>query len=138
MSSERRTESNTERRRGVPVARAALLAASLVVTSCVARRTEPIAPPLQLTNPQLVRGQQVFYAECHLCHPHGGAGLGPAIVNKPLPGFLIEFQVRHGLGAMPSFKPDKISSEDLDAVVAYLNFVRANRPAEENVTPGTR
>ena len=39
----------------------------------------------------------------------GEAGLGPEINDKPLPGFLIKFQVRHGMGTMPSFKKDRIS-----------------------------
>jgi mono/diheme cytochrome c family protein len=107
---------------------------ALVVTGCVsARRTEPIAPPLQLSDATLQRGQLVFYQQCHFCHPHGGAGLGPAIVNKPLPGFLMKIQVRHGLGAMPSFKADKLSSEDLASLVAYLKAVHANKPDSTKV-----
>lgn len=110
--------------------------ALLVVTGCAtARRLEPHAPPLSLSNPTLERGRTVFYAHCHYCHPHGSAGLGPAIVNKPLPGFLMKFQVRHGLGTMPSIKEDKVSAEDLDALIAYIKAVHANKPAPERVTP---
>jgi mono/diheme cytochrome c family protein len=111
-------------------------ALALMVAGCItARHTEPIAPPLQFSDAKLNRGQRVFYQECHLCHPHGGAGLGPAIVNKPLPKFLMKIQVRHGLGAMPSFKADKISSEDLEALVSFIKEVHANKPAPENVRP---
>lgn len=114
----------------------AAIAGAFAVSGCSsARRTPPVAPPLQLADPALERGRVVFYRHCHLCHPHGGAGLGPAIVNKPLPGFLMAFQVRHGLGAMPSFKPEKIPAEDLDALVAYIKAVMANKPTEDNVTP---
>lgn len=56
-------------------------------------------------------------------------------MNKPLPGFLTTLQVGHGLGAMPSFKADRISSEELAAVVAYIKAVHANPPARERLTP---
>jgi mono/diheme cytochrome c family protein len=69
------------------------------------------------------------FQHCHQCHPHGQGGLGPAIVNKPLPEFLMKFQVRHGLGTMPSFGAEKISSEDLDALMSYIKAVRGNPPA---------
>jgi mono/diheme cytochrome c family protein len=61
---------------------------------------------------------------CHQCHPGGMAGLGPAINNKPLPGFLIKMQSRAGLGAMPGFSSSELSEEELDAVVAYLKALR--------------
>lgn len=105
------------------------LVSTLIVAGCLsARKTEPLAPPLELREPKLRRGEHVFFAHCHQCHPHGESGLGPAIVNKPLPSFLMKFQVRHGLGAMPSFGPEKISSEELDALMAYLKAVRGNPP----------
>lgn len=106
-----------------------VLAALALAAGCVARRTEPLAPPLEFTDPKLVRGREVFYAQCHYCHPHGAAGLGPAIVNKPLPSFMIKLQVRHGLGAMPSIKDDRVPDTDLDALVAYIKEVHANKPA---------
>lgn len=108
----------------------------LIVGACAtARHTEPIAPELRFSDATLQRGERVFAQQCHMCHPHGQGGLGPAIVNKPLPAFLMKFQVRHGLGTMPSFKPDKIPPEDLDALIAYIKAVRANKPLPENITP---
>ena len=81
---------------------------------CSARRGEPFLGALRISEPGIARGQQVFYRDCHQCHPGGEAGLGPAINNKPLPGFLIKFQVRNGLGAMPAFSQNEISPEELD------------------------
>jgi mono/diheme cytochrome c family protein len=99
----------------------------LVVGACAtARKVEPLAPPLDVSNPKLARGQKMFFQHCHECHPHGQGGLGPAIVNKPLPEFLMKFQVRHGLGAMPSFGPDKIPKEDLDALMSYVEAIMRN------------
>ena len=93
-----------------------------------ARKTEPLAPVLDLSDPKVARGQKVFFENCHQCHPHGQGGLGPAIVNKPLPEFLMKFQVRHGLGTMPSFGAEKIPPADLDALMEYIKAVRGNPP----------
>ncbi|HJP61658.1 MAG TPA: cytochrome c, partial [Gemmatimonadaceae bacterium] len=58
------------------------------------------------------------------CHPGGAAGLGPPLNNKPAPAFVIRFQVRHGLGAMPAFDSTQISDADLHAVAEYLKALR--------------
>jgi len=109
-----------------------LLAGTILVlagcTAYTARKTEPLAPPLDTSDPQIAHGERVFFQNCHQCHPHGEAGLGPAIVNKPLPEFLMKFQVRHGLGTMPSFGQEKIPPQDLDALMAYIKAVRGNPP----------
>jgi len=56
-------------------------------------------------------------------HASGGS-LAPAINNKPLPGFLMKFQVRHGIGAMPAFSKRELPPDELDAVVKYLKALR--------------
>jgi mono/diheme cytochrome c family protein len=63
-------------------------------------------------------------AHCQPCHPGGEAGLGPAINDKPLPGFLIRLQVRSGVGAMPAFSAEEISVDELAALTAYLKALR--------------
>lgn len=96
---------------------AVLLAAWCACTS--AHRGEPFAPQPEL-NAQQSRGERVFFESCNSCHPHGEGGLGPALHNKPLPSPMIRLQVRKGMGAMPAFPVEKISSADLDALLAYL------------------
>jgi mono/diheme cytochrome c family protein len=93
---------------------------------CSARRSEPIAGPLMLSSSDLQRGEIAFDQHCTRCHPGGERGLAPAINNKPLPGFLIKFQVRHGVGAMPAFSEREIPEEELDALVKYLKALRRN------------
>src|SRR3954466_12420954 len=106
-----------------------ILALSLVLGACMtARKTEPLSPPVDKSDAKVARGEKIFFQNCHQCHPHGQGGLGPAIVNKPLPEFLMKFQVRHGLGTMPSFGQDKIPPEDLDALMEYIKAVRGNPP----------
>ncbi len=89
-----------------------------------ARRGEPLVGPKEIPNPAVALGQRVFATHCSQCHPGGERGIGPALNDKPLPGWLIKFQVRNGLGAMPSFSSDEIGGEELDALVEYLVWLR--------------
>lgn len=102
-----------------------LVALATLVASCgSARRSEPIVGPIALA-PEAARGEQVFMRHCHECHPKGEAGLAPSLNDKPLPGWLIRFQVRNGLGTMPSFDEDEIGPAELDELIAYLQAVRS-------------
>jgi mono/diheme cytochrome c family protein len=98
----------------------------LVSAGCSARRSEPVAGPLRSASPEVARGEIAFDEHCSHCHPGGEKGLAPAINNKPLPGFLIKFQVRHGIGAMPAFSSKEIEDEELDVLVKYLKALRRN------------
>lgn len=88
-----------------------------------ARRGEPLAGPSSLSEEARL-GRMVFSTHCDQCHPGGEAGLGPALNNKPLPGFIIKMQVRHGLGAMPSFSNIRIPKHDLENLVTYMKALR--------------
>lgn len=90
------------------------------------RRSEPIAGPLALSTPELRQGAIAFDRHCSHCHPGGEKGLAPAINNKPLPGFMIKLQVRHGAGTMPAFSERELPAEQLDALVKYLKALRRN------------
>jgi mono/diheme cytochrome c family protein len=104
---------------------AILIAAIASTPGCgTARRGEPIAGTLATQDEQIALGQRSFMTSCHQCHPGGMAGLGPAINNKPLPGFMIKLQSRAGLGAMPGFSSSELSDEELDAIVVYLKALR--------------
>jgi mono/diheme cytochrome c family protein len=91
-----------------------------------ARRREPLSMPVDLDQ-RAERGRSVFMAHCHQCHPGGEAGLGPALNDKAFPTFLKKFQVRHGLGAMPSFGEKRISDTQLEDLMAYLGALRQSR-----------
>jgi mono/diheme cytochrome c family protein len=98
---------------------------ALALTSCApAYRGEPVSGSLDVSDPQVALGQQVFNKNCQQCHPKAAAGLAPGISGKPLPGSLIKFQVRRGLGSMPAFSEEQISEKELDAVVAYIQKLR--------------
>lgn len=88
---------------------------------CSARKSEPITQETFAPSKEDVKkGEEHFMHHCQKCHPGGEAGLGPSINAYPAPQFLKRFQVRHGLGVMPSFKKDEISKEDLRNISAYL------------------
>jgi mono/diheme cytochrome c family protein len=95
------------------------------LTGCgSSKRGEPAAGPLDLASAQLIEGRKAFHHHCHECHPGGEAGLGPALNNKPLPGFLIRLQVRKGFGAMPGFSREHLSDRELDDLIAFLKKLR--------------
>jgi mono/diheme cytochrome c family protein len=104
----------------------ALLFFSLVLLSGCgsARRSEPIAGPMPMAGAGLTEGRKLFMRNCDQCHPRGEAGLAPALNNKPVPAFVTKLQVRHGLGAMPSFSKEEISDEDLGKIILYLEALR--------------
>src|SRR5687767_14823948 len=102
------------------------------------RRGEPITGPITL-NPKQEAGRIVFQQRCHQCHPYGGAGLGPAINNKPAPAPVIKTQVRAGLGAMPRFDEHIIPETDLDDLMSYIIALRkADKDLEDEEKPANR
>lgn len=106
-------------------ARLALVLLIALAAACgSARRGEPFTRAVVPANEQLARGAQVFYEHCHKCHTGGEAALAPALNNKPLPAFLLRFQVRRGLGAMPAFPETQIDKQELDDLVTYLTELR--------------
>lgn len=107
-----------------------ILIAGFLCAGCAAHRPEPISKPLVINSQKLALGEKSYHHHCNKCHPGGEQGLGVAINNKPLPGFMIKAQVRAGAGAMPAFSHQLLNGEDLEAIVEYLKLLRQQRPAE--------
>ncbi len=105
---------------------ALLICSLLFLTACgSARRGEPITRSSAISDPQIERGQLVFMEYCNKCHPGGESGLGPALNNDGLiPEFMMRFQVRRGVGAMPSFTEEEITDTQLDNLMKYLKELR--------------
>jgi mono/diheme cytochrome c family protein len=104
----------------------------VTLTYCgTARRGEPLYKPVNIENEQVARGQVVFMTHCDKCHPGGESGLAPAINDKPVPGFVIRFQIRNGLGAMPAFKEETIPDDKLDDLMAYIKQQRKAKDKPE-------
>jgi mono/diheme cytochrome c family protein len=101
----------------------ALMLATL--TSCYpVRRADPIVGPMALSDSHLQRGRLLYDRHCYKCHTEGEGGMGPIINDKPLPKFLMRFQVRAGLGVMPKFSHEQISDDELDDIVDYVVALR--------------
>jgi mono/diheme cytochrome c family protein len=99
-----------------------IIAIIIIVASCATRRSEPVKQRNFVTaSAEVAHGEQVYMSYCHKCHPSGEGGLGPSINGSPAPNFLKKFQVRHGLGVMPSFKKDHLSKKDLHDIVKYIS-----------------
>jgi mono/diheme cytochrome c family protein len=101
----------------------AILIFVIATTQCSTRKSLPLEGPLSLSAEEQ-KGEVVFMEHCQRCHPHGEAGLGPAI--NPAPSFGKRFQIRHGVGVMPDFEEQHISDQELDNVVAYLKVLKKN------------
>lgn len=112
------------------IAWAALFATILLAqTACRSvRRGEPVVGPIASPDPDVQKGQIVFYEHCYKCHPGGEGGLGPSLNDKLLPAFFIKIQVRSGLGVMPSFPKRDIPNDELDALTKYLALLRTPHP----------
>ena len=96
----------------------------LISVACSPRRSEPITGKPIKQEARVERGMKVYMIHCQKCHPNGEAGLGPAINSNPAPQFVKRFQVRHGLGVMPSFKRDEISKADLHDLSKYMKALK--------------
>jgi mono/diheme cytochrome c family protein len=105
----------------------------LTLSFCgTARRGEPLYKPVDVENEQVARGEVVYMRYCDKCHPGGESGLATAINDKPVPGFVIRFQIRNGLGAMPAFKSDVIPVPELDDLMAYIKQQRKAKDKPES------
>lgn len=88
---------------------------------CGIRKSEPVTGNVFVpATDQIAHGEQLFMMHCQKCHPGGEGGVGIAINPVPVPQFVKRFQVRHGLGVMPSFKKDEISDSDLKDISKYM------------------
>lgn len=103
-----------------------LLALAALLPACgSARQTAPLPVYIPLDT-EAAEGEVLFMRHCHTCHPHGAAGIGLALNNKPLPAPVIRLQVREGVAgvAMPTFPPQVLSDAELDRIIAYLMAIR--------------
>jgi hypothetical protein len=102
-----------------------ILSTDNILFSCKSRKSEPtVGKTMNITDKRTLNGQEKYMMHCQKCHPGGEAGLGPALNSNPAPGFIKKFQVRHGLGTMPSFKKDEISDHDLKDIIRYLKALK--------------
>ena len=79
------------------------------------------------------RGRELFYRACHSCHPHAGAGLGPAIAGTKIPE--VALRVREGNGLLrgdripgawsPFFGRDRLNDDEVADIAAYVEKLQS-------------
>ena len=124
---------------GAPMVRRLPLFSDAQITALVAYVASlgdgPPIPDVQVAGADLARGRDLFITSCAACHGPGAGGdaVGGGYVAPSLLGVdpvTVGEATRTGPGAMPVFGPGQISDGDLDALAAYLVFLR------EDAAPG--
>lgn len=101
------------------------------MSSCSAPKTVPLAEVTEMPTEKLQQGRVLFDQYCASCHPNGMAGVGLAIIDKPLPERLIEFQIRNGIGVMPAFDENVLSDEQVEKIAEYLVYLRKGKKGKK-------
>jgi mono/diheme cytochrome c family protein len=83
---------------------------------------------LPTSDASVERGRRAVEQNWYKCHTQGEGGMGPVINDKPLPRFLMRFQIRHGLGTMLAFSPERISDQEVEDILNYLVELRRRAP----------
>ena len=118
-------ESNKEVKRKFAIYRILIPLLIFLITSCCsAPKRKPVAEAVSMPTEELENGRMLFNGYCGTCHPGGMSGVGPAIINKPLPASLIRFQIRNGLGVMPAFDNEVLTDKQVEHIAEYLVYLR--------------
>jgi ubiquinol-cytochrome c reductase cytochrome c subunit len=89
----------------------------------------PALPEVDTSDADLAAGGSVFRANCQPCHSASGSG-GALSYGRSAPSLApatpteVAAAVRSGPGQMPVFGPDTLSPEELNDLVAYVEYLR--------------
>jgi len=78
----------------------------------------------------VARGQEVFAATCDACHSSG-----PALDGIGWEAGRVRQQIREGSGRMPAISENRVSADDLEAILAYM--VTTGGVVDEGGAPAT-
>jgi mono/diheme cytochrome c family protein len=78
-----------------------------------------------ITSTDVAHGKEVFDTHCEDCHPGGEEDVGPSLIADPHTPAALRKQIREGSGKMRPFSEKRISGEDLEALLAYLQTINA-------------
>ena len=112
------------RLRARPVAQALFLATAIAaavgLASC-GEQAQPTTNATSVANATKSRGEIVFAKYCNSCHPGGGRGAGPSLVQAGISETEFDEYVRKGKNRMPAFNEGLISNDDLDEMYSYIS-----------------
>lgn len=78
-----------------------------------------------ITSTDIAHGKEVFDTHCEDCHPGGEEDVGPSLIADPHTPAKLRQQVREGSGRMRPFSVNRLSDEDLEDLLAYLQTINA-------------
>jgi mono/diheme cytochrome c family protein len=78
-----------------------------------------------ITSTDVAHGKEVFETHCEDCHPGGEEDVGPSLIADPHTPADLRKQIREGSGKMRPFSEKRISGDDLEALLAYLQTINA-------------
>jgi ubiquinol-cytochrome c reductase cytochrome c subunit len=87
----------------------------------------PDVPPVSLESADVARGGRLYRAQCASCHTTAGAG--GALLRQEAPSVYpptpaeTAAAIRVGPGTMPAFAETALSDEELNDVVAYVDYL---------------
>jgi ubiquinol-cytochrome c reductase cytochrome c subunit len=93
-----------------------LVLLGLTILGCSMYNPKPENP--ENVKMEMERGAQVFAENCQRCH--GAGGIGPNLFAEKHSAFMIKAKVRTGPGQMPAFGLDRISENELNDVIIYI------------------
>lgn len=73
----------------------------------------------------VAHGKELFDNFCGDCHPDGGEDEGPSLIAKAHTPARIRQQIREGSGKMRPFKETRLSSANVELILAWLASVNA-------------
>jgi len=78
-----------------------------------------------ITSTDVAHGQEVFDMHCEDCHPGGEEDVGPSLIADPHTPARLRQQIREGSGRMRPFSAKRLSDQDLEDLLAYLQTINA-------------
>ena len=78
-----------------------------------------------VSSTDVAHGKEVFDMHCEDCHPGGEEDVGPSLIADPHSPHDLRKQVREGSGKMRPFAEKRLSKDDLEALLAYLQSINA-------------
>lgn len=73
----------------------------------------------------VAQGKELFSSFCDDCHPDGGEDVGPSLIDNPHEPPKLRQQIREGSGKMRPIPENRLSNEEMEAVLAYLASINA-------------
>src|SRR5690242_711905 len=82
-----------------------------------------------------IQGKRFFIAygcyECHGTTGAGGGSAGPKLAPNPLPFEGVRAKLRTASGRMPVYTPAIVTDAEIAAIVAYLQSIPSDKPADD-------